>query len=306
MGLQDQTWSELQVAVPPTAVSSVSAFFFGHGCLGITEEAGQAGEGLPPVVLKAYFEGGTGSAVGAELERRWAELAGGHTPDTQVSEIAYGNWAEAWKENFKPLAVGRRLVVAPTWEDVDETGRVVIRIDPGMAFGTGAHETTRLCLAEVERLLDARPGATVLDVGAGSAILSIAAARLGASRVLGTEIDPDAVPIAQENLQANGVQGVDILCADLSEVHDEFDLVVANILAPTLVMLAPLIAGCVVPGGTVVLSGILAPQASEVWAAYQAQGLTPSGEETLPPPSGLESDRWVMLRLTRPAARGDA
>jgi ribosomal protein L11 methyltransferase len=170
---------------------------------------------------------------------------------------------------------------------------VEVTLDPGMAFGTGTHPTTSLCLAALSARLDARPGARVLDVGTGSGLLAIAARKLGASLVVGSDNDPVAVRTALENAALNGVQ-VHLDGRDVGEQPGPFDLILANILANTLCELAPAIAAQLAPHGLVLLSGILTAQEEEVRAAYVAAGLRPS----------LGSDRrdgeWSLLAMERP------
>jgi ribosomal protein L11 methyltransferase len=167
-----------------------------------------------------------------------------------------------------------------------------IVLDPGMAFGTGTHPTTSLCLAALSDLLAARPGARVLDVGTGSGLLAIAARKLGAGVVAGNDNDPVAVQVARENAALNGV-ALELNERDVGEQHGPFELVLANILANTLVALAPALAAQLAPGGVVLLSGILTPQEEEVRAAYLEAGLVPL-------PGGDRRDgEWSLLALTR-------
>jgi ribosomal protein L11 methyltransferase len=166
-------------------------------------------------------------------------------------------------------------------------------LDPGMAFGTGTHPTTSLCLAALSELLSVRHGAAVLDVGTGSGLLAIAAAKLGAGRVAGNDNDPVAVAVARENAARNGA-AVELTTDPVPALRGPFDVVVANILANTLVELAPQLAAQLAPGGVVLLSGILAPQEEEVRAAYLAQGLARlSGGDR-------RDGEWSLLALARP------
>jgi ribosomal protein L11 methyltransferase len=164
-----------------------------------------------------------------------------------------------------------------------------------MAFGTGTHPTTALCLAAISEAVTARPGLSVLDVGTGSGLLAIAARKLGAGRTVAVDVDPVAVRVAGENAARNGV-ALELSGAPAGEVRGAFDLVVANILANTLVELAPALDARLAPGGTLVLSGILAPQADEVRAAHVARGLRPA------PPRERREGEWVALVLEKAAA----
>jgi ribosomal protein L11 methyltransferase len=203
-----------------------------------------------------------------------------------VEQVREELWAESWKRHFEPLRIGRLWVVPPWIAEAGPAGCERIVLEPGMAFGTGSHATTSLCLAALDRLLAARPGASVFDVGTGSGILAIAAAKLGAGRILATDDDPIAVRVAGENAAANGV-GAAIEIADAGrEPAGRFDIVVANILANTLVALAPFLLQRLAPGGTLLLSGLLVGQADEV-----AEAFAPRVSEL---PRQREQD-WMLL-----------
>ena len=190
------------------------------------------------------------------------------------------DWAEAWKRAYRPIPVGQRLAIVPAWMTNPWPDREAIFLEPGMAFGTGMHPTTRLVLAEVERLAPGAP--RVVDVGCGSGILSLAALRLGAARAVGVDTDPVAVEVARQNAARNGlarrftarVGSIEVLLRGDTVPFGQGELVLANILAPILVdLLGAGLAQVVAPGGHGVLSGILAPQADEVAAAARAAGL---------------------------------
>ncbi len=266
----------------------LSAELFDAGASGVEVRDGE-GTPMPGVaqpapgraLLVAFFE-----ERGAAEQAR-AEYGG------EVSEIADEDWGETWKKGLGPLSVGRAFV-RPSWVDAAvPPGMAEIVLDPGMAFGTGTHPTTSLCLGALSALLDARPGASVLDVGTGSGLLAIAAAKLGAGRVAANDNDPVAVTVARENAERNGA-ALELSGAPVGEIAGAFDLVVANILANTLVELAPDIAARVAPGGTVLLAGILGPQEDEVRAAYVAEGLRPAEER--------RDGEWSLLTLERPRA----
>jgi ribosomal protein L11 methyltransferase len=176
----------------------------------------------------------------------------------------------------------------------DPPGAAEVVLDPGMAFGTGTHATTSLCLAAIDAFLSRRPGASVLDVGTGSGLLAIAARKLGAGRVAANDNDPIAVAVAAENAERNAA-ALELTGDPPSTIPGSFDLVVANILANVLVELAPDLARRAAPGGEVVLAGVLVPQEAEVAAAFLAQGL-----EALP---GERRGEWSLLRFLRPEGR---
>ena len=180
-------------------------------------------------------------------------------------------WRDAWKEYFQITPIGERLLLRPSWRDVPEDAgeRVVLTIDPGGAFGSGLHESTRLVLRAIEA--DVKGGETVLDVGCGSGILAIAALLLGAERAIGIDVEDSAVPTTIENAEINGVDDrLEASTDPIESVAGTYALVLANIQAPILIGMAPTLAERVAAGGTLVLSGILAGQEDEVAAAFTA------------------------------------
>ena len=247
------------------------------------------------ITYRVHFEGREGAARTAELITAcWPEV------QPQLSETEARDWNAAWREFFTPIRAGR-FEVLPPWlaeQVTPKAGGTSIVIEPKMAFGTGHHATTALCLAAISALAEdgsATPDMRFLDLGTGSGILGIALCSLGLTG-LGLDIDPQAVECARENAQANG-------CADTLELRDgsldvlapeaRFEVVAANILSGPLVSMAPQLATHVAPGGTLLLSGILAEQADAVIAAYAEQGMR--GPET------TTQSEWVCLRFTRPA-----
>ena len=188
------------------------------------------------------------------------------------------DWKDKWKENFKPIKVTDRLVVKPTWEEYEPAdGETVLQLDPGMAFGTGSHETTSLCLKLLEKYLADDPSEkSVLDVGCGSGILSIAAALMGCGSVLGIEIDEDAVRVAGENVALNGVESsVEIRRGDLVDgIDHRADIVVANLMADLIVRLTPDVKDHMKKGGVFISSGILNEKRSVVEEALAGAGFT--------------------------------
>ena len=191
------------------------------------------------------------------------------------------DWENNWKQYYKPMEIGQRLLVIPQWEQVDPGQRVPLILDPGLTFGTGSHATTRLCLTALEKTV--AQGDRVLDLGCGSGILSIAALRLGASQALAVDIDDKCLDVAYENAALNGigkdrytVRVGDVL-SDGSlrrELEGSYDIVVANIVADVIIALAPLVPSILRPGGTFLCSGIIDDRAEEVRAALEAAGWT--------------------------------
>ena len=220
------------------------------------------------VTVKAYLAaGGDPAPQMRELDEFMLQLSKRH-PDADfgtptLSAVNSEDWSSSWKVHFKPLRVGKRLLIVPTWEDAAQLpGDLVIRIDPGMAFGTGGHETTRLCLEMLEHVMEEEPLLTVpslLDLGTGSGILAMAASMLGAGRILALDIDPDAVVVARENLALNQLSDqIECGTVPLESLTERFDIILANILAEELVRLAPYLTDRLCPGGALILSGILA------------------------------------------------
>jgi len=203
-------------------------------------------------------------------------------PEIQLEEVAEQDWVRLTQAQFDPIRISDRLWIVPSWHDAPDPAAINLVVDPGLAFGTGSHPTTRLCLQWLEAVV--RPGLSVLDYGCGSGILGIAAARLGARDVLGVDIDDAAIAAARDNAERNGVRLR--LRHSREPLNERFDLVVANILTNPLCVLAPLLAGCVAAGGRIALSGVLASQAGQVIAAYR-----PHVELTV----GAEHEGWVRL-----------
>jgi len=244
------------------------------------------------VVLVAGFASHDDAAVAAT---RLAELASDAAPGIEVVAADDESWRDAWRPHAKPVRVGRLLVVpvgpddaAPVVEDGD--GTTVLAIDAGRAFTAGSHPTTRLVLAEVERTLGGLDAPTVLDVGCGSGVLAIAAARLGAATVTAIDIDPAALDATVANADRNGVADVvDVRPTPLADLSGQYDLVVANLLHSTIIELAPALAARVAPEGRLVLSGLLSHQWVDAvfhLGRWYAEAVT-------------TEDGWVAVRLSR-------
>lgn len=237
----------------------------------------------PFMTVRAYFQTNADiDAMVSEIKRFLSVLAEQHPDFTPaiptVSTVKSEDWSNSWKANFKTLRVGRRLLIVPSWEEARPLpDDIVLRLDPGMAFGTGGHETTRLCLELLEQIMDEMPtllSPSVLDLGTGSGILAMAAVQLGAARVCAVDIDPQAVEVAHQNLEANGLaEQVEFSTTPLEELNGNFDVILANILAEELVRLAPHLAERLAPGGKLVLSGILAEKENLVLNGFADQPL---------------------------------
>lgn len=256
------------------------------------------------IVVKTYVKPG---ARGAQIRRQieeglWRLSLLYPIPEAQVRPVREEDWANAWKKFYKPLRIGRRIVLKPTWETWDgNPDDFVIHLDPGMAFGTGMHPTTRICIAALEEHV--RPGDAMLDVGTGSGVLAIVALRLGAARVLATDIDALAVRVAHENAALNAIDTgaggpLEIRQGSVpAESAGHYQIVVANILAEVLAGLfdgkygnVPL-AEPLARGGVMILSGILEDRAALVEEAALRHGLAVTGR--------LQESDWVALVARR-------
>jgi ribosomal protein L11 methyltransferase len=284
----------LTVELPESGVELAESLLHDAGCLGLeirdgetkpmpNQRAPQPGHAL----LVAYFQGQPN--VQSVREDLAAELA---DASFSIEPVPDQDWSESWKAQIRTTTAGR-LWVGPPWLEPEAPARSVkVVIEPGMAFGTGDHPTTHFCLEALDHALAEKHGASVLDVGTGSAVLAIAARKLGAGRVVGTDNDPVAIRVAQENAERNGASPLELSTAGLDEVDGTFDLVLANILSNTLVELAPALSAKVAPRGLLVLAGILGQQADEVLGAYLPLGLQLR--------SRVLRGEWAMLELEKP------
>ena len=289
-------WLQVRLAITPEQAATYEEALLDVGAVSVTfmdaedQPIFEPDLGTTPLWshthLLALFEADTDPAA---LLAHLALLTGGPLPAHQVEQIADQDWERSWMENFQPLRFGQRLWIVPSWHQPPEPQAVNLHLDPGLAFGTGTHPTTALCL----EWLDGQDlqGCNVLDFGCGSGILAIAALLLGAKQACGTDIDPQALEASRDNATRNGIDAARFPLYLPSEMPaDTFDLVLANILAGPLVQLAPTISQHVRQGGHLVLSGILAEQAEEVRAAYQADFiLDPTAEK----------DGWVRISGVR-------
>lgn len=296
-------WLELSVAADREAVDAVAEVLARYGYQGgvVIEEAQRpAGDGLAlendpsrPAILRTYLRRDAAAAESTGQIQVALSLLGQLRPigPLQVRILREEDWGNAWKQYYPVLHVGERIVVVPAWRRFRaRPEQVVLRLDPGMAFGTGLHPTTQLCLQALERRL--RPGMRVLDLGTGSGILAIAAARLQSGPVLALDNDPVAVEAARCNVRRNRLTGrVEVVEGTLQPGQGPFDLILANLLARALLEMPPLLAAALSPQGLLIASGVLVEQAGEVAAAFAAAGL-----EVLEQP---QQDDWVALVARR-------
>jgi ribosomal protein L11 methyltransferase len=271
-------WRALVVEVDAAAADALSDALLAHGAASATVEDAAAGTpGEQPVFdepgadsaprwARARIRALVAADANAEdlLGAAAAEAGLPAAPHCSVEEVGDADWVRASREQFAPIRISDRLWIVPSWHAPPDPHALNIRLDPGLAFGTGSHPTTRLCLRWLEGQV--LPTSRVLDYGCGSGILAIAAMKLGAREAVGVDVDPAAIAAARDNAARNAV-AVRFVGTD-ARLEFAADLVVANILANPLKVLAPVLAAHCRPGGRVALAGILAPQADDVAAAY--------------------------------------
>ncbi len=307
-------WLEVSMTVNGELAEAVADVFARFAPNGVTTEQGvqflddeDLGTASGPITVRAYLP------VDERLEDQRQKLEQAlyylgriePLPSPSFKPIADQNWMEAWKQHYRPIPIGKKLLILPAWLESPEPERIAIKIDPGMAFGTGTHPTTQLCLELLEgrySKFDIRISNIddrVIDVGCGSGILSIAAIKLGAKNALGVDIDPESIRNARENADTNGIG--DELVLGVGSVGEILEgkfpwksapLVMANILAPVIIRLFDAgLADLVEPGGAIILSGILQEQAQGVLEAGEKKGLK-AGERR-------QMGDWVALTMSK-------
>ncbi|MBX3037256.1 MAG: 50S ribosomal protein L11 methyltransferase [Anaerolineales bacterium] len=317
-------WLEISLTVNGELAESVADVLARFAPNGVMTEQGvkfndeeDEGTATGPITVRAYLEVNDGlEETRQKIEESLFYLGMIQpVPTPTYKQIADQNWMEAWKQHYKPILIGQRLLILPAWLQNPEPNRIPIKIDPGMAFGTGTHPTTQLCLELMELYFDkttaddrpqtankdvSRQRSAVIDVGCGSGILSIAALKLGAKKVLGVDIDIESVKNSRENADVNEIGDELILGqGSVTEVlNGQFEfksapLVVANILAPVLIRLFDAgLADLIEKDGEIILSGILSHQAESVIEAGQAKGLIKNEVRQI--------NDWVAISLSKP------
>jgi ribosomal protein L11 methyltransferase len=278
-------WLEISISLSGELAEPVSDLFSRYAPNGVALEATnqQGSQAKPqPVTLRAFLP------ADDQLEERRKAIEEGlwhlgqiqSLPPAQFHYIQEEDWEDAWKTHYKPITIGTKLVIQPAWLPIEEKDRIPILMDPGMAFGTGTHPTTQLCLTAIEDYLQS--GQLVIDIGCGSGILSIAAALLGAKQVLALDIDSTALQNARKNIECNDVSNIvslsqgslDLLLEELPSPRVPAHLVVANIITKTLeVMIQSGLGKTILPAGTLILSGILDHQVEIIQGACVKAGL---------------------------------
>jgi len=312
-----EKWLEIKTEGPQRSRDIAAALLIEAGSPGVAEEADCTEAGSLVSVSSWEDDGAEKPVKPGALATLTGYLPSGAVADAtrlkdELGKIGWslsitpfkdsGDWTERWKKGIRPVRVsydGTSVLVRPTWSKAAKRpGEKLVEIDPGMAFGTGGHETTKMCLRAILRLL--RGGRSkglkdaLLDVGTGSGVLAIAAMKLGVKKAVGTEIDPVALKVARKNAQANRVK-VTLTAKTPVKVRGRFPMVVANILAPELTRLAPELADKMTEGGFIILSGILSEEADGVEGTYEALGLKPLKR--------YSAGDWAALVLERPACK---
>ena len=271
-------WAQVTITTSQEASDAVTNYLFERNATGI-EIRDIPSSNPPSVTLISYFP--TDDLIGEQVQNLRDFLASliqmgidTHPAKVTLRSIEEDNWSEQWRSAFPPQKIGERLVIAPTWDDIaPEPSEVLIRLDPGMAFGTGQHATTQLALELLEATIT--DSDVVIDIGTGSGILAIAAAKLGAKRVDAVDLDATTIPIAQSNIQLNEVASIIRLHhGDGLKVLEwqRYPLIVANILTKVLLPMIPECPKYLEPGGRLILSGILIQEGSQVETQLQAYG----------------------------------
>ncbi|HUX88494.1 MAG TPA: 50S ribosomal protein L11 methyltransferase [Chloroflexota bacterium] len=277
-------WLELASRIDSEAAEAVSEVFSRVAAGGIAIEPDLipgADDGYqlgPNATVRGYIpiDESASSKTHQIEEALWHLRAIWPVGELETREVAEEDWASAWKAHYHTFRVGKRIVIRPSWlDDQPKDDDVLVSLDPGAAFGTGLHPTTRRCLELLEDVI--RPGDNVFDVGTGSGILAIAAIGLGARHVLAVDVDPVAVTTARENVAVNGLSTqvtVDEGSVDHPASAQKYNLVVANIIARVILELAPRLVGRLQPGGSLIVGGVIADRAGEVEQALTRLGLT--------------------------------
>jgi ribosomal protein L11 methyltransferase len=276
---------EFSLTVAPEAADALIQLLVDSGCLGVYEDNHR---------IIAYFSDNLGiNKIRHRVQTAISSVQEGGLAAQILSDYTYiaeRDWNETWKKKFQPIDIGLNLTIIPPWY-TDTRERISIIIDPGMAFGTGHHETTQCCVALIERLSLQSVRGRFCDIGTGTGILAIAARKLGFAEAVGVDIDPLAVDAAKRNILHNNLDYITIFEGSVEKVEGMFDFIAANLLSEILKSLAPMVISHMKPGSLALLSGMLNGQQQEVIDIYNALGTTVQEE--------LVDGRWVSLLITR-------
>ncbi|MBN1935269.1 MAG: 50S ribosomal protein L11 methyltransferase [Anaerolineae bacterium] len=277
--MDTENWLEISVQVDGEAAEAISEMFNRYGKGGAVIEhllidGLGAHDDIDELRIKTYISPDDAAARRKIEEALWHLSQIYPVPEPQFTLLTEADWAEAWKAHYGVLHIGQRTVIVPAWQQYDaQPGEVVLRLDPGMAFGTGTHPTTRLCLEALERAI--APGMRVFDVGTGSGVLAISAIKQGAGGVLAVDVDEIAVNSARKNLDLNDMgERIRLETGSIERGQGKYDLLLVNILAKIIVMLLDQdLAGMLKPGGAVIASGIIDTQEAQVREALESHGI---------------------------------
>ncbi|TWI64187.1 ribosomal protein L11 methyltransferase [Pseudoduganella lurida] len=279
------SWTEIVIEVARDHAEALSDALIEHGALSVSVEDADEGTdaeqplfGEPGMEPKqaAWEHSRVVALTDVDADQSFIVAAAAQAiglktlPAYTERKVEDEDWVRLTQSQFEPIHIGRNIWVVPSWHEAPDPSALILELDPGLAFGTGSHPTTRLCMEWLEA--HPAPGKTVLDYGCGSGILAMVARKLGATPVTGVDIDPQAIESARANAERNQVADIDYFVPDdfaqSKHANAKFDIVVANILSSPLKLMAPMLSGRVAEGGALVLSGVLARQAEEVAAAY--------------------------------------
>lgn len=306
----DQDWIEVTVLTSSEATEAVAGFLYNCDVEGVSIEdvadvefkkknlgfADFINESVLTIeegaMVKGYFKDSENFMNTLNYIKESVDKLGEFGFDKGEGIVTYhkvnqDDWANNWKQYYKPTKIGEQIVVKPTWENYEKNpGEVIVELDPGMAFGTGTHETTRMCIKALEKKV--KEDSTVFDIGTGSGILSIAAAKLGANHVVGVDLDPVAVESANKNVGFNDLNNIEILHGDLMEVVEgKADIIVANILADIIMLLSDGVREFLEKEGYFIASGILNTQRDKVSEKLESLGF--KIEEV------MEDGEWICI-----------
>jgi len=275
----EKSWKEVRVEIPPFLAEAASNFLIEQGSPGITQEEVKGSSGRKRERLIAYFAADRSfNSKKKKITIYLHSISKSHRTSFALTHrtIREEKWAKTWQENFKPVEITPLLVIKPPWEKwPKKKDQIIIEIDPGMAFGTGTHPSTQMCLRVLQDLILSRfHSPTILDVGTGSGILAIASRRLGSAEVVAIDIDPVAIACARENAAANRIDGkIDFSIGSADSLRRVFNIVVANLLPQELLGIRPALARRMSSKGSLIVSGFLRGQKKEIASAFAKQGL---------------------------------